>query len=134
MKKLSCIGVDGEIREYTVSISKCLPNICIEVEAENVGAGKLEMALMPEGELLWVKYIERPYTEPFVGRGVAETLIIELVMFFKKQLTSTSTYSACGEYGRSESATKMWKRLVARSLALYDEVSDRFVTSIDISS
>ncbi|RUO80939.1 hypothetical protein CWI84_02160 [Idiomarina tyrosinivorans] len=130
MEKLHCRGVDGVIREYSVSISNCVNDIWIEVEASDTGAGKLEMVLEPQGEMLWLKYIERSDTEAFVGKGVAEAIIVESARYFKKQLIST--YHASDDYGRSESATKMWQRLVANGLAKHDESSDRFVTSITI--
>ncbi|EOX4083238.1 hypothetical protein ACM65P_004344 [Vibrio alginolyticus] len=135
MEKLICKQIDGTVREYYVKTEKHSDgSVWVEVGTDSFGAGRLELALAEEGELLWVKYIERPYTEPFVARGVAEATLLYCVNKFGKNLISTPSQTKCGEYGRSEAATKMWRRLENKKLAKYEERIDRFVTTIAIGS
>lgn len=60
------------------------------------------------------------------GKGIPAALMNEVGILFDKIIISSANGKRAGEY-RTKSATKVWDRLVANSLAEYNAQEDRYV-------
>ncbi|HFQ5130170.1 TPA: hypothetical protein ACGUU0_004719 [Vibrio vulnificus] len=129
MNSINCTSKNNEQRSLVWEIDDSKGDIYFGAwvgQPGNIGDG-LELVLVPiDDDKLWIKFIGRP--DFMSGWGVPEAAILAVAQYYSKQVVSTQTRSNCGNYWRSEDASKMWERLCAKGKARFDQNEDRYMT------
>lgn len=129
MPTFSCVGRDGEKRDFEYSIEEepingkwffrasCIPPL--------PGGGFFELALEELDEnTVRVVSINHFNIPQYTAMGIPEGLLPIAQRELRKAVQSSPSHGSSGDVFRTTAATKVWERLVAADAATYDSGSD----------
>ena len=130
---IRCTGRDGQTREFRYAIAIVETNYETNLWEWTFHALNpqdpnrfFEFTVERHPGWLRVKGMHHHNFDEFVAKGIPEAFILEAAHLFCQKVCSTSNLEDADF--RTDPATKVWKRLVARGAAIHQEQGDRYET------
>ncbi len=130
METIECIGRDSMERTYEVTFYKDGKELCFQVfTIPQLTSGEFfEMNLeIIDENTLKIILMDHHNISNYEAMGIPEALIAFISNKEAKTIMSSSNRNVSDNEYSLRQARKVWKRLVAKNLAIYDDKIDAFI-------